>query len=91
MFLIDKNNGEVEKYIDKSFSLDEDEKYDLTFMLGNIKYFNGIQMEILLNAELVVDGGNKVNLYKHDNKILSCVSIKEARCAVASIVKYVLD
>ena len=91
MFLIDNNNGEILDYKEKGFYLDDNEKYDLSFMLSNIHYFNGIQMEVMLNAELVVDDGNKVNLYKGDKKILSCVTIKEARIAVAAIVGYVLD
>lgn len=91
MFLINKMNGNIEDYIGKGFYLDKHERYDLNFMLSNISYFNGVQMEILLNAELVVDGGNKINLYKDDKKILSCVTINEARKAVAAIVGYVLD
>ena len=85
MILID-NNGKVLDYTGKGFYLDDDEKYDLSFMLSNIRYFNGV-----LNVELVVDGGNKVNLYKRGKRILSCVTIKEARMAVAAIVGYVLD
>lgn len=91
MKLIDENNGAVLDYIGKGFSIDKHEKYDLDFMLSNIHYFNGVQLEVLLNAELVVDGGNKINLYRGDKKILSCVSISEARKAVAAIVGYVLD
>lgn len=91
MFLIDNNNGCIIDYIGKGFYLDKHERYDLDFMLSNIHYFNGVQMEVMLNAELVVDGGNKINLYKGDKKILSCVTIREARKAVAAIVGYVLD
>lgn len=91
MFLINNNNGEILDYTGKGFYLDSYEEYDLKFMLDNIHYFNGIQMEVMLNAELVVDGGNKVNLYKGDKKILSCVTIREARMAVAAIIGYVLD
>lgn len=91
MKLIDENNGAVLDYIGKRFSLDKHERYDLDFMLSNIHYFNGVQLEVLLNAELVIDCGNKINLYRGDKKILSCVSISEARKAVASIINYVLD
>lgn len=91
MKLIDENNGNVLDYIGKGFSLDKHERYDLDFMLSDIHFFNGIQLEVLLNAELVIDGGNKINLYKSDKKILSCVSISEARKAVAAIINYVLD
>ena len=91
MKLIDDNNGAILNYIGKGFYLDDNEKYDLEFMLDNISYFNGLNQEVILNAELVVDDGNKVNLYKGDKKILSCVTIKEARMAVVAIVGYVLD
>lgn len=91
MFLINNNNGEILDYRGKGFYLGYDEKYDLKFMLNNIYYFNATHQEVMLNAELVVDGGNKVNLYKGDKKILSCVTIREARMAVAAIVGYVLD
>ena len=91
MILINNNNNEILDYIGKGFYLDDNEKYDLKFMLEDIHCFNKIHQEVMLNAELVVDGGNKINLYKGNKMIVANLTIREARTVVMAIMGYVLD